>query len=94
MENQVREYKSLQIITGGRFKELAEECVGFANAQGGVIVVGVEDKTKEPPNNQRIEQKILNNTLERLRRLTYFNCRNTKNFIEHGKRKNNFISRV
>ena len=83
MENQVREYKSLQIITGGRFKELAEECVGFANAQGGVIVVGVEDKTKEPPNNQRIEQKLLNNTLERLRGLTYSVALSASEILTH-----------
>ena len=34
MENQNIEYKSLNIITGGKHKKLAEECVGFANAQG------------------------------------------------------------
>jgi len=71
MENQVREYKSLQIITAGRFRDLAEECVGFANAQGGVIVIGIDDKTKMPPLNQIIEQKIIHNTLERLRGLTF-----------------------
>jgi len=52
MENQVREYKSLQIIKAGRFKELAEECVAFANARGGTIVIGFEDKTHKPPQNQ------------------------------------------
>ena len=71
MENQVREYKSLQVITAGRFRDLAEECVGFANAQGGMIVIGFDDKMTMPPQNQKIEQKWLNNTLERLRGLTF-----------------------
>ena len=71
MENQFREYKSLQTIKAGRFKELAEECVAFANAQGGIIVIGFDDKTQKPPQNQKIEQKILNDTLERLRGLTF-----------------------
>ena len=71
MENQVVEYKSLQTITAGRFKELASECVGFANAQGGMIVIGVDDKTQKPPLNQTIKQQTLNNTLERLRGLTF-----------------------
>jgi predicted HTH transcriptional regulator len=43
MENQIREYKRLQMVTGGQFKDLAAECVAFANAQGGIIVIGVED---------------------------------------------------
>jgi len=71
MENQFREYKSFQTIKAGRFKELAEECVAFANAQGGIIVIGFDDKTQKPPQNQKIEQKAINDTLERLRGLTF-----------------------
>ncbi|MCL2072356.1 MAG: putative DNA binding domain-containing protein [Marinilabiliaceae bacterium] len=71
MENQFRDKKSLQIIKAGRFKELAAECVCFANAHGGIIAIGVEDKTGEPPKNQKIEQKTVNDTLERLRGLTF-----------------------
>ena len=61
----------MQIIKAGRFKELAEECVAFANAQGGTIIIGFDDKTHKPPQNQKIEQKTLNDTLERLRNLTF-----------------------
>jgi len=71
MENQIREYKRLQIVTGGQFKDLAAECVAFANAQGGIIVIGVDDKTQKLPHNQIIEQKTINDTLEKLRGLTY-----------------------
>jgi len=42
MENQVREYKSLQTITARRFRDIAAECVSFANAQGGVIVKDIQ----------------------------------------------------
>ena len=71
MENQVREYKSLQVITAGRLRDLAAECVGFANAQGGTIVIGVDDKTQNPPHNQKLEQQTLNDSLERIRSLTF-----------------------
>jgi ATP-dependent DNA helicase RecG len=73
METQVREYKSLQIVTGGKdkVKDLAATCVCFANAQGGVITIGFDDKTQMPPVGQHIEQKLINNTLERLRGLTF-----------------------
>lgn len=73
METQVTEYKSLQKIkTGDKgFKELAKTCVCLANAQGGKIWIGVDDKTHEPPSNQKIAQKDINDTLERLRGLTF-----------------------
>lgn len=73
METQVIEYKSLQKIKTGEkgFKELAKTCVCLANAQGGKILIGFEDKTQEPPFNQKIAQKDINDTLERLRGLTF-----------------------
>ncbi len=73
METQVNEYKSLQKIkTGDKgFKELAKTCVCLANAQGGKIIIGFDDKTHEPPSQQKILQKDINDTLERLRGLTF-----------------------
>lgn len=73
METHVIEYKSLQKIKTGEkgFKELAKTCVCLANAQGGKILIGVDDKTQEPPSNQKIAQKDINDALERLRGLTY-----------------------
>lgn len=73
METQVIEYKGLQKIkTGDKgFKELAKTCVSLANAQGGKIIIGVDDNTKKPPVNQQITQKEINDTLERLRGLTF-----------------------
>lgn len=73
METQVIEYKNLQKIKTGEkgFKELAKTCVCLANAQGGKIVIGFDDKTQEPPINQKITQKEINDTLQRLRGLTF-----------------------
>ena len=66
------EYKSLKKAHGEKsnLKELAETCVCLANAQGGVLYIGVEDKNKLPPENQIISQEIINDILSRLRSLT------------------------
>ena len=61
-EQQKIEYKSLQKIRTGEkgFKELSTTCVALANAQGGQIMIGVEDKTKKPGPNQIIPQEEAN----------------------------------
>ena len=66
------EYKSLRKVVGvkANLKELAETCVCLANAQGGMLYIGVEDEDKLPPEGQKINQKIVNNVLSRLRSLT------------------------
>ncbi len=67
------EYKGLQKIrTGDKgFKELAVTCVSLANAQGGTIGIGIEDKTKLPPLNQVIKQNEANDAVTRLRSLCF-----------------------
>lgn len=49
-ESQNIEFKSLQKIrTGDKgFREISVTCVALANAQGGQIVIGVEDNTGKP----------------------------------------------
>ncbi len=70
-ENHSIEYKSLDKTVGGKkLKELARECVCFANAQGGTIFIGLDDKTKEPPKTQKISQDKINATLKALRGFT------------------------
>jgi ATP-dependent DNA helicase RecG len=44
--------------------------VCFANAQGGVLILGVENQTKEPPPEQRIALEMMNSIVSRLRELT------------------------
>ena len=72
-ENQTIEYKSIRKIRTGDngFRELAVTCVAFANAQGGTLFVGYEDKTKEPPRDQLVATKEINDTLSRLRGLCF-----------------------
>ncbi len=70
-ENHNIEYKSLDKTVGGKkLKELARECVCFANAQGGTLFIGLDDKTKKPPATQKISQVKINTTLKALRGFT------------------------
>ncbi|WKN45556.1 ATP-binding protein [Tunicatimonas pelagia] len=72
VENKDRDYKSLRLAIGSRadLKKLAEICVCFANAQGGEIIIGIEDATSEPPTNQRVNQTNVNEIMKKLRGLT------------------------
>jgi ATP-dependent DNA helicase RecG len=72
-ENQIVEYKGLQKITGksANPKGLAETCVCLANAQGGTIIIGIEDKNKLPPVGQKNNQELVNKIISQLRNLTY-----------------------
>lgn len=72
-ENTVVEYKSLRKITSGDsgIKELATTCVCLANAQGGKIMIGIEDKTLTPPEDQKVTSEITNKTITRLRSLCF-----------------------
>lgn len=67
------EHKSIQKIrTGDKgFKDLAITCVALANAQGGTIAIGFDDKTKLPPANQVIDQKEANDAATRLKSLCF-----------------------
>lgn len=72
-ENIIIEYKSLRKINTGDagFKDLAVTCVCLANTQGGKLIIGVEDKEKEPPNTQTISTEQVNKTITRLRSLCF-----------------------
>ena len=72
-ENSIIEYKSLRKINSGDagLKDLAATCVCLANAQGGTIIIGIEDKDKMPPATQVISEEISNKTITRLRSLCY-----------------------
>lgn len=48
----------------------ADTCVCFANAQGGEIIIGIEDQDDSPPNQQRVRQEDLNDLIRSLRSLT------------------------
>lgn len=68
VEDHVTEYKSIQKLIGPKadVKDLAKTCVCLANAKGGTLAIGIEDKTQLPPADQRIDVRIVNEQLRRL----------------------------
>ncbi|TGX82188.1 hypothetical protein E5358_07735 [Palleniella muris] len=68
-EHQTIEYKSIQKIrTGDKgFANLAVTCVAFANAQGGKIFIGYDDKSQAPETDVMISQEEANNAVTKLR---------------------------
>jgi len=56
LEGQLLDRKSLRAVTGktAKWHELAKDCIAFANATGGRLLVGVEDGEELPPVYQRI----------------------------------------
>jgi ATP-dependent DNA helicase RecG len=71
-EDSTIDFKSLRQVIGktSDVPKLAETCVSFANAQGGIIVVGIEDKQSAPASNQKIDIEEVNKVISRLRDLT------------------------
>lgn len=71
-EDKNKDYKSLRKAIGTKAdtKSLAETCVCFANAQGGEIVIGIEDGEAAPPNKQKIRKEDVNELIKSLRSLT------------------------
>ncbi len=72
IEDKNKDYKSLRKAIGAKanHKDLAETCVCFANAQGGQIIIGIEDKEDVPPIGQKVNQDDINALLKSLRALT------------------------
>lgn len=72
IEDKNRDYKSLRKALGKQadLRSLAETCVCFANAQGGEIVIGIEDKQSEPPSLQKVNITEVNEVIKKLRSLT------------------------
>lgn len=59
-EDQFTDKKSLSFITGKSpaWKELAKDCVCFANSRGGTLCIGIENHAFEPASNQRIDPNL------------------------------------
>jgi ATP-dependent DNA helicase RecG len=72
IENQYFDKKSLRFFASlsPDWKELAKDCVGFANAQGGQIFMGVEDAERLPPDNQAIPRELPEKIQKRIREIT------------------------
>jgi ATP-dependent DNA helicase RecG len=72
------DYKSLKKVldSSGKIKsdglrDLAVTSVAFANVHGGKIIIGIENKDKQPPLQQTISLKIANETVTRLKSLCF-----------------------
>jgi ATP-dependent DNA helicase RecG len=72
IEGQRTEKKSLRIVVGktADWTELAKDSVCFANAQGGIIYIGIEDDAELPPDNQIINPELPHKIRKRLSELT------------------------
>ena len=71
-ENQHFDRKSLRKVTGrtAAWYELALDCVAFANAQGGSVLIGIEDGQEAPPPGQTIPPGLAETVARRMRELT------------------------
>ncbi len=71
-ENSLFDKKSLKLVVGktADFKEIAKDCVCFANAQGGEIHIGIEDKQDLPPEAQKVTNSVLDKIRKRIPSLT------------------------
>jgi len=72
LEGQIRDKKSLRAVTGktADWKELAKDCVAFANSVGGKLIIGVEDHADQPPAGQAIPDGLTDAIRKRIAELT------------------------
>jgi ATP-dependent DNA helicase RecG len=64
--------KSIRYVIGKSedTDSLACDCVAFANAQGGTIIIGVEDDKESPPAGQRISNDLAEHLKKRISQIT------------------------
>lgn len=72
-EHQTIEKKSLSLVIGKKadFDEIAHECIGMANARGGHLYIGIEDKEELPPVSQNISDSLIENIYKRIPQITH-----------------------
>lgn len=71
-ETQHIDRKSLRLVSGksADFAALAADCVCFANAAGGRLLIGIEDGQRLPPPSQTIEPALLDTLRRRIGELS------------------------
>lgn len=71
-EGQLLDKKSLRSVIGrtADWNELAKDCVAFANATGGRLLLGIEDGNDLPPEGQRVAEDIADTVRRRIAELT------------------------
>jgi ATP-dependent DNA helicase RecG len=72
LEGQLLDHKSLRAVTGktADWAELAKDCVAFANAQGGRLLIGIEDGQALPPPGQTVPPELPDVLRRRIGELT------------------------
>lgn len=72
-ENSLLDKKSIAIVKGGKanWKELAKDCVCFANSAGGKIIIGIEDTDSEPPKGQKISDDLIEKIQKQIPAITH-----------------------
>jgi len=72
LENSDLDKKSLSLIIGktANWRELAKDCVCFANGYGGTIIIGIEDDESLPSPDQKIDPLLIEAINKRLPALT------------------------
>ena len=72
LEGQLLDRKSLRTVTGktADWPELAKDCVAFANALGGRLLIGIEDGEIDPPVTQRVASALPDTLRRRIAELT------------------------
>lgn len=72
LEGQLLDQKSLRLIVGksADWSELAKDCVAFANATGGTLLIGIEDGDDEPSPDQRVPPDLPDALRKRIGELT------------------------
>lgn len=95
-ENNSLDYKSLRKAIGKQadLKSLAETCVAFANAQGGKLIIGIENMQSEPPINQKVNIEDVNAVVVKLRSLTDGVGLVNPEIIKHANGAEYFVIRV
>ncbi len=68
LEGHLIDRKSIRTVSGksANFSELAKDCVAFANAQGGKLLIGIEDGDELPPAGQNIDHDLLDTIRKRI----------------------------
>jgi ATP-dependent DNA helicase RecG len=72
MEDISYEKKSLKLFSSKNtnWKELAKDCVCFANSKGGIINIGIEDSDDIPPSEQKISNELVELIRKKISELT------------------------
>jgi ATP-dependent DNA helicase RecG len=60
LEGQLLDQKSLRAVTGktADWNEIAKDCIAFANATGGCLLLGLEEGQDAPPAGQKIPEEL------------------------------------